>query len=145
MSEDFKTYIIFVFVIIIGAILLFSIRTILPFVQDDEYYMVKTVLNGDKNLTYKVVHSQQCKQYRGTKAWFKFKYSLWDFVLEEDTNICTHCFSPEEAEKMLMVHKYNLRTIEEHYMRVYPSLEKVDSEINRYNRKPDIREVYYLE
>lgn len=133
---------------LIGYIVVVSYRNILPFVAEDEYYISETILKEDKNIRWKEVHSRECRHHRGSKSWFKTKHSKYDFILEDDTYICNECFTEEEAEKMLMLHKFNIESlyrIKKQLAQYGWSQEKIDEEMRQYNLNANIREVYYLE
>lgn len=145
--RDFKYGLYLFGISLIGYIVVESYRYVLPFVAEDEYYIYKTTLKDDKNISWKTIHSKNCPYEKS--AWFTIKHNLYDIILEEDAYICKECFDEDEAKKLLILHSINLETLYKRYKRYQRrgelSEDDVDSLMRRWNSNANLREVYYLD
>ena len=90
-----KKYIIFL-VIIVGIIIVFSnLSTILPIMDNDEYFI-------DEN---NIIHGSDCP-YKNV-PWFTTKHSKYNLLLRKDQEICRDCLLFEE-EKLWELHYINI-------------------------------------
>lgn len=96
MENNIKTYFIFLSILAVLAIVVFSLPTMLPIMDDDEYFIDN---NG-------YIHENDCPLRKS--PWFTRKYSKYDILIEEDQEICGECLSFEK-DKLFMLHRINLK------------------------------------
>lgn len=96
MENNIKTYFIFLSILAVFAIVVFSLPTMLPIMDDDEYFIDN---NG-------YIHENDCPLRKN--PWFTRKYSKYDILIEEDQEICGECLSFEK-DKLFMLHRINLK------------------------------------
>lgn len=95
IMTDAKTYYKFFVILAVVAILIYLLPTILPIMDDDEYFVDKNgIIHGD-NCPYKSV------------PWFTQKYSKYNILIKQDQEICKECLLPEE-DKLWDLHYINL-------------------------------------
>lgn len=78
------------------CIFLSFVRTIFPYVEEDEFFVDK----------YGEIHGKYCP--KEDAPWFTTKYDRYNILIERDQYICNECLSFEE-DKLFMLHKYNLK------------------------------------
>lgn len=91
-----KTYFKFLGILVTLAIVIFLLPTILPVMDDDEYFIDN---NG-------YIHENDCPLRKN--PWFTKKYSKYDILIKEDQEICSECLLFEK-EKLYLLHRVNLK------------------------------------
>lgn len=94
--EGSKAYALFLLALTAIAITIHSLPTILPIMDDDEYYVDKNGVLHDKYCPYSKI------------PWFTQKHSKYDILIEADQTLCMECLSYDE-DKLYVLHKLNLR------------------------------------
>lgn len=107
---------------LLAAIILFScLHTILPFVNDGEYWIQTINLGEDLpdgyNKMYRI-HRYKCDM--SDEPWFCEKRPLWDLLINKDAELCDLCFIGYDAEKAFFIHNKNKEELDKMYKHHYP-------------------------
>ena len=114
-----KTYIAFIGILFIVVAIVCSSPTILPVMDDDEYFVDE---NG-------VIHGESCP-YRDV-PWFTKKHSKYDILIMEDQEICRECLFLED-DKLMMLHDINIEKEISRLKRAGASEEYISDKMKKY-------------
>ena len=117
--SDGQLYFTVVGIICSIALFAYLSHTIFPFMDDDEYFIDK----------YGCIHGKNCP--RKSVPWFTIKHSKYDFLIEEEQEICSDCLYLEE-EKLMMLHKINLKEEILRLKRIGVQEDYIKSELRKY-------------
>ena len=93
--DDLKAYLSFFGVIALVVVLSANISSILPIMDDDEYFVDE----------YGNIHGNGCPYM--SVPWFTRKSSKYDILIKNDEKICGECLLLEE-DKLMWLHNLNL-------------------------------------
>lgn len=115
--NDTKVYILFVCALCVVAIIVANAHTILPVMDDDEFFV-------DEN---KMIHNKHCP-YKSV-PWFAEKKSKYDFIKLADWDFCDECFSKNEISKLMTLHHCNVELYIERLHRNGATEEYIDNRL----------------
>lgn len=106
--------------ILLGILILYSnASTILPIMDDDEYFVDDCGIIHGSNCPYKNI------------PWFTTKHSKYEILIKADQDICKECLLLEE-EKLWNLHSVNIELLENRLIRNGASDDYIDCEIEKY-------------
>lgn len=117
--SDIKIYFIIIGVILLLCILFSNMHTILPIIDDDEYFVDE----------YGNIHGESCP-YKSV-PWFTTKHSKYNILIIKGQKICRECLLLEE-DKLLILHDVNVENEINRLRRAGASEEYINNKIDIY-------------
>lgn len=126
------------------ALILFIIydtsHTIFPSVREGEYF--EETEKFDKKFSTITIHDNVGCPLCSAAPWFQTKHNKYDVLIKNNATICTECFHPDEAEKLIIIHRLNISELYKRY-RAQGSEQLARERILEYNTDSDINEIYW--